>query len=877
MIQPLNEQFTRMQKLAGIQSVNKTYDKIVYTKKHDALINFFIKEYLSTHKQTLLENQLTEASIKNFISAVKDNFSKKQLPKLNSFLKALTFTKKPAETLAALSALRNAGIDLKDKKELAIVFDVLKNESSLKEEAKLVTVNGEEGYYIDQPTDEEGKETIKIFVTKKEYEEIQKRLTNKSSGVRIIGPLRKFLTTTFAGKGLTGLLALGTAFVGLADDVGNFAQTLGADIEGDDAASQETIRQLAKAGISDESINDFLDDKFSVDAGGQSAAVIDDVEQALSDDTETEDQPTDLGDLETDNPDLTDATKQGLDIDNSENQTVNFIKFKNGSSQLDGNDVIKISQENNDIVKILKNNQNYSETVLGVSSNTGDNANVDDQGGDLNLNRANNTAEAILQDIESQLKEDGIKYTRSGNTIELEDGGTYELKIGGGNDVDKLTKIDRTDDTATQSAIRVGEVGEKDTPVTPPNPTTLLGYDPLFATYGDKKEKPADEKTPKTSGKSNKSRTTLPPLDMSDDTSNKKAAPIKATQIKQDVTNLSRLNRNGQIAMVLARMSPKLNIFTQLGKDTITSLSDNDFNKIQDSNASETAKKLAKLIPNIRKSPDAFLKKVSDLTGIELAPRAKAIATKPGASTQAQITQVTETQVYLQEAAIDDLFNELGITPEEIKTNRIEIIALLGSMFAKEGNTNVSILDPKKLNKQEQKQLQGLGFTPQAGGNYVFLAPGQNKAQTFDKLQDKNKIQPDTDRVGNTIEKRPTLKTLLSRIDTADEFRDLTLSILNQIDPQLIKDKTKVKSVLFSLRNRIQEVELKDVSITIKNILKDSTLKNLLQRINTVEEAIQLIIREIIPLLSPKLLGDKTKLKNAIISAANKYSTTAKK
>ena len=364
---------------------------------------------------------------------------------------------------------------------------------------------------------------------------------------------------------------------------------------------------------------------------------------------------------------------------------------------------------------------------------------------------------------------------------------------------------------------------------------------------------------------------------MSDDTSNKKAAPIKATQIKQDVTNLSRLNRNGQIAMVLARMSPKLNIFTQLGKDTITSLSDNDFNKIQDSNAPETAKKLAKLIPNIRKSPDAFLKKVSDLTGIELAPRAKAIATKPGASTQAQITQVTETQVYLQEAAIDDLFNELGITPEEIKTNRIEIIALLGSMFAKEGNTNVSILDPKKLNKQEQKQLQGLGFTPQAGGNYVFLAPGQSKAQTFDKLQDKNKIQPDTDRVGNTIEKRPTLKTLLSRIDTADEFRDLTLSILNQIDPQLIKDKTKVKSVLFSLRNRIQEVELKDVSITIKNILKDSTLKNLLQRINTVEEAIQLIIREIIPLLSPKLLGDKTKLKNAIISAANKYSTTAKK
>jgi hypothetical protein len=517
-----------------------------------------------------------------------------------------------------------------------------------------------------------------------------------------------------------------------------------------------------------------------------------------------------------------------------------------------------------------------------VSSNTGDNANVDDQGGDLNLNRANNTADAILQDIESQLKEDGIKYTRNGNTIELEDGGTYELKIGGGNDVDKLTKIDRTDDTATQSAVRVGEVGEKDAPVTPPNPTTLLGYDPLFATYGDKKEKsskkekPADEETPKTSGKSDKSGATLPPLDMSDDTSNKKAAPIKATQVKQDVTNLSKLNRNGQIAMVLARMSPKLNIFTQLGKDTITSLSDNDFNKIQDSKASETAKKLAKLIPNLRKSPDSFLKKVSDLTGIELAPRAKAIATKPGTSTQAQTTSITETQLYLQEAAIDDLFSELGITPEEIKANRVAVIALLGSMYAAAGNTEISILDPSKLSKQEQQQLQGLGFAPQEGGNYVFLEPGQTKAQAFDKLQSKNKLQPDTDRVGNTIEKRPTLKTLLNRIDTADEFRDLTLSILNQIDPQLTKDKTKVKSVLFSLRNRIQEIELKDVSVTIQNILKDSTLKNLLQKINTVEEAIQLIIREIIPLLSPKLLKDKTKLKNAIIGAANKYSKTVK-
>jgi len=892
MIQPLNEQFARMQKLAGAQPTNKNHNKITYTKNHNVLLNFLIKEHLLTRRSTLLESQLTENKLKKFFSVVKDNFSKKQLPKLDKFLKSLTSTKKPAEALAALSALRNAGIDLKNKEEVAAAISIIKNKSlneAKAEEPKWVTVNGVEGYYFDQPTDEEGDQTKEIFITKDTWKSVGSKLNKagKTENKGVISSLNKFFTDTLIGKLLSGAMFLGTAYVGLADDIGNAVDAVtDIDMDGSDAASQETIRQLAKAGFSNDQINSFLNGESSADAGGQSGAALDDNGQSPDDNggddggDDADDSSDDLGDLETDNPDLADAKKQGLDIDSDDNQTVNFIKFKNGSSQLDQDDLKKISQENADIIKFLKNGQNYSETILGASSHSANNSNVDAQGGDLNVNRANNTAEAAIDDIESQLKEDGIKYTRSGNTIELEDGGTYELKIGGGNDIDKLTQIDRTDDTATQSAIRVGEVGEKDAPVTPPNPTTLLGYDPLFDTYGGKKEKPSekekpsDEETPKTSSnKSDKTGVVLPPLDVSD----KKAAPIRPAQAKQDVTNLSKLNRNGQIAMVLSRMSPKLNIFTQLGKNTITSLSDNDFKKIQDSNASETAKKLAKLIPNLRKSPDSFLKKVSALTGIELAPRAKAVATKPGANTQAPITQVTEAQIYLQEAAIDDLFSELGITPEEIKANRVAIIALLGSMYAADGNTDVSIVDPSKLSKQEQKELQGMGFAPQAGGNYVYMKPGDTAQQIrtgdFDRNSKSTKAQPDADKVGAEIGKRKDIQRYLKLINKKDELKDLVTGLIGIFNPKLIQDKTKLRSLMYGMRNRITEEE-KDASTAIQNILKNPTLVTRFKNIDSAEEAIQVILREIIPFLSPEFLKNKSQIRGAIVAAANELTNT---
>ena len=195
------------------------------------------------------------------------------------------------------------------------------------------------------------------------------------------------------------------------------------------------------AGFSSSEIGDYLDSQFAVDTGGQEGGIVDDVESAIDGDV-------DDTDLATDDPEVSDAKSQGLDIEVSGDETVNFTNFDLGSSQLDQGDKDKLSTENSNIIKFLQNGQDYGETILGVASNTGPNSNIDDQGGDLNTNRLT-------------------------NTIELEDGASYTLERAGGNNPNNLNKIDRTDDTATQSAIRIGTEGD------PPEPTRLFGFDPV--------------------------------------------------------------------------------------------------------------------------------------------------------------------------------------------------------------------------------------------------------------------------------------------------------------------------------------------------------------------------------------------------------------
>ena len=273
---------------------------------------------------------------------------------------------------------------------------------------------------------------------------------------------------------------------------------------------------------------------------------------------------------------------------------------------------------------------------------------------------------------------------------------------------------------------------------------------------------------------------------------------------------------------------------------------------------------------NIRKNPDALLKKVANATGIKLEPRAKAVTTKVTKGTQAQLQAIKESSLIslLREAMIDQ------ISDEDIKKNQDMILALLGTMYASAGNTELSIVP--KDSTQAQK-LKNMGFSPQPGGNYVFLAPGQTKAQVqnFDTQADKIKTQPDITRVDKKSGAATTYKTALSRIKTPNDFADLVIKLIPLTNSQFQQDKTKVNSAFFSLRNRIKIQEsAADVDRVIDIIKKDSTFSGLLSNVNTAEEFVQLILRDIVPDLPPALKQGENikKVKSAIITAANTYS-----
>lgn len=202
--------------------------------------------------------------------------------------------------------------------------------------------------------------------------------------------------------------------------------------------------------------------------------------------------------------------------------------------------------------------------------------------------------------------------------------------------------------------------------------------------------------------------------------------------VDKDVNAISKLNRNGQIALVLSRISTNLSLGRLLGKDTIESYTDSQLKQnMADKNT--PAAKISNLILTIRKNPDLFLNKIQSLLGVKFEKRSRAVSTAPGKNTQAQTQKVAENKILFEdilgEAMIDDIFKEFGITADMIKANKIELLALIGSMYAKEEDTALSIVNPEKLglSDADKKLFQSLGFAPQPGGNYVFLGKGQAK------------------------------------------------------------------------------------------------------------------------------------------------------
>jgi hypothetical protein len=328
--------------------------------------------------------------------------------------------------------------------------------------------------------------------------------------------------------------------------------------------------------------------------------------------------------------------------------------------------------------------------------------------------------------------------------------------------------------------------------------------------------------------------------------------------------DFSRLNRNGQIATVLAGIDPKLNIAQYKEIGPIKSYTDNEL--LNPNIKDEKAKELARLIVNIRKNPNSLLKKVSKATGLPFNVRAKAVSTRASKSTQAQLQSPTvkETQELFQEALVDDIFTKLGIQDSDLAKNKIKLAGYLGSMYAKEGDTDLSILNTDKLSDDDKKELQkvGFGFDPQSGNNYVFLK-GRSAA---DVGVTRKKLQPDAKRALDAVAQRKNeLKSYFNNINNRKEFAGVIVGIIKYLEPDFQEDISKIRAALTKIRQEITVTEAIndpsseiDVQKLIGRIEKNAFLVQALQNINNTQELID-FLANIIPYVT-KLEPDEKKL-----------------
>ena len=186
---------------------------------------------------------------------------------------------------------------------------------------------------------------------------------------------------------------------------------------------------------------------------------------------------------------------------------------------------------------------------------------------------------------------------------------------------------------------------------------------------------------------------------------------------------------------------------------------------------------------------------------------------------------------------------------------------------------------------EENPSIVAIPNTPSTGINNTQAQTGKNNQQnqTVQASSSVKPVTPDGQLVNRDLNRNTSLKTALARIDTADEFRELILQMSQFVSANLKKDKTNLKSALYTIANKLraktknitEDYSLPaDTQNTNKAIQATKELVNDLQKINTRDEFVDLILN-ILPLIDPdgKITKDRKKLINIIYSAANKIDS----
>lgn len=618
--------------------------------------------------------------------------------------------------------------------------------------------------------------------------------------------LKNFWFDTFAGKAIKTVFVFFMLFQMNAASIVDTVKALSPDslqtVQTQAGVSDINLagvsNKLAAAGFDDAQIKDIIagigdiklgdiynfggDVKIFVDADGN-------VEVEVPDDIE------DPGELSSETNNINQAADQGLRVNIQGDQTANFSLFDYGSSKLTSEGENEADTEDDKIIDYLLNGQDYSETIVGQSSNTGPNSNFDNSTNEsdkLDINRANSLADYIFDDIQKGLDDANAEYTVSGKTITLADGTTYTQNAEAGQNPESLTQIEKTDTTATQSAIRVGEVETTE----PPTNVVLVDFDPV-----------ADPGT--TSG-----------------------APF----IAPSVSEFGTLIREAQLAVIMALIKPDLSLFPYLNDNKenapLGGYTQSSFTKIKNNKSlPKEIKDLAQAVINARKKPDSFTSKIANILGVELSQRAKAQQLAPGSAgvgQQAVDFKPIKESLHLfyemlnEQSAIDQFLDN-----SNINKNAGQILAYLGSMYASKDNKQIGIVDAEKLSSNIKSQLTKSGFKATSVGRdkgiYVFM-DDRTSAPTPDPQPagvPDNVSQP----IPLSIEKDS--KIFISPKDTPEfpkEFYNTKFykdankdgwMFVNRKDKDFLPKGTKVKTFSIDM-NKIEKTDYKKIKNTLE-------------------------------------------------------------
>ena len=387
------------------------------------------------------------------------------------------------------------------------------------------------------------------------------------------------------------------------------------------------------------------------------------------------------------------------------------------------------------------------------------------------------------------------------------------------------------------------------------------------------------------------------PSDTTDPKPEKKSGIDSAPSIDpgRDITNIANLNRNSQIAFVLAKTNNKLNLYRQLGIKNIIDIPDGEFNNIATKGeyngkpVTPQAQLLAQNVIRSRKNPNAFINAYAKITGTNRGGNRRKASITTGAKGKSSSAPIKENEISsidLLEASIDKILADNS--RQTTFKQKAFLAKLINVMYFGEEGEDVLDIESSTDDrfKKEYKEIPSPLGNQEKGERYVYL----DKLQTPDKY--------DITVIKNLFSKIPQLSILLKKINTKAELADFILALFLHTDKQggnIFGDKMpitnpgRVRAALFGLNNRIpktiQEIlfgEAEETPETTDKKLFDvkkfydildtkSTLLAKLKNINNVEEFYQLCLRVIFPRLNDtfKTESGVSQLKQAIALAAN--------